>query len=189
LAITGGNSVTVTETQTLAHVLALGASATGTRIQNLGTPVAAADATTKQYVDDADAALASRISTTYAFKTSFAYNNTSGLVVNDQVLPFTTEDFDDFNVLGANSFTAAENGVYQFVVDGSYAAMAAGGQLSFLFNGVKYPVAIVQPFGVTLLRYNATQMFKLTAGQTVTLVADNIPVGAQFSGSFFGYKL
>jgi hypothetical protein len=109
--------------------------------------------------------------------------------VNDQQLPFTIEDFDDFNVLATNSFTAIENGVYVFMVDGSYIASIAGGQLSLLYNSVKYPVSVIQPWGSGTARFNATLMFKLTAGQTVRLVGDNILNSAQFSGSFFGYKL
>lgn len=187
LSISSGNNVTIT--QTLAQVLTAGNDAGARKITNLQAPTANTDATTKKYVDDADAVLASRISTTYAFKTAFAYTNGGSIVQNDQTIPFTTEDFDDFNVLSAASFTAAENGTYVFMIDGTYGAISAGGQLSFLVAGVKYPVAIVQPWGGTFARYNATMMFKLTVGQTVSLVGDNILVGGQFAGSFFGYKL
>lgn len=188
LAIAGGNNVTITTN--LNQVLTTGAVAGGQRIQNIGTPTASADATTKQYVDDADALLSSRIATTYSFKTAFNYTNTSGSAVNDQQLPFTIEEFDDFNVLASNSFTATENGVYVFIIDGSYLASIAGGQLSLLYNSVKYPISIIQPWGSgSGARFNATLMFKLTSGQTVRLVGDNILNSAQFSGSFYGYKL
>lgn len=188
LAIAGGNNVTITTN--LNQVLTTGAVAGGQRIQNIGTPTASADATTKQYVDDADALLSSRIATTYSFKTAFNYTNTSGSAVNDQQLPFTIEEFDDFNVLASNSFTATENGVYVFIIDGSYLALSAGGQLSLLYNSVKYPISIIQPWGSgSGARFNATLMFKLTSGQTVRLVGDNILNNAQFSGSFYGYKL
>jgi hypothetical protein len=187
LSVSGGNSVTITETQTLSQVLTQGADASNTRITGLATPTGANDATTKQYVDNADAALSARISTTYAFKTNFSFLNSSGLLANNQTLPFATEDFDDFNVLASNTFTATENGVYVFIIDGSHVSALPSGQLSFLFNGTKYQVPIVQ----TSLgfRFNATQMFNLTAGQTVTLVGDSILVGASFTGTFFGYKL
>lgn len=188
LAISGGNSVTIT--QTLGQVLTTSNSAGGTKITSLGTPTLPADATTKQYVDDADAILSSRIATTYSFKTAFSYTNTTGSVVNNQTLPFTIEEFDDFNVLASNLFTATENGVYVFMVDGSYLAGFSGGQLSLLYNSVKYPISVIQPWGSgSGARFNATLMFKLTAGQTVRLIGDNILDNAQFNGSFFGYKL
>ncbi len=187
LTISGGNTQTITHT--LGQVLTTNNNAGGNKITSLGTPTLSGDATTKQYVDDADALLSSRISTTYSFKTAFNYTNTSGSVVNDQQLPFTIEEFDDFNVLASNLFTATENGVYVFMVDGSYLAGLAGGQLSLLYNSVKYPISVVQPWGSSTARFNATLMFKLTTGQTVRLVGDNILNSAQFSGSFFGYKL
>ncbi len=191
ITISGGTSTTIdvadndndatNELQNLNQVLTQGKNAGGLQIQNLGAPTAGTDATTKGYVDNA-------IATTYAFKTAFAYSNTSGSTVNDQQLPFTTEEFDDFNILSGSSFTASVNGTYVFTIDGSYFATSAG-QLSLLYNSIKYSIAIVQPFGSTSLRYNATFMFKLTAGQTVRLVGDNIPINGQFAGSFFGYKL
>ncbi|MFZ5972087.1 MAG: hypothetical protein ACOYXA_10890 [Bacteroidota bacterium] len=189
LSIAGGNTVTLTETQTLAQVLANGASAGNTRIQNVGTPTAATDATTKQYVDDADAALAARFSTTYAFKTSFSFTNSSGLVVSDQVIPFVTEEFDDFNVLATNQFTANEDGVYIFTIDGNHNPGASSALLSLRVNGTKIPIPIVQSFAPLGLRFNATFMHKLLAGQTVSLVGDGIQLTAQFSGNFYGYKL
>ena len=203
ITISGGTGTTIdvadndnsatNELQTLNQVLANGATgndAGGLRIQNLGSPTGASDATTKQYVDNADALLSSRISTTYSFKTAFSYTNTSGSVVNNQQLPFTIEEFDDFNVLASNSFTATENGVYVFMVDGTYLASAANGQLSLFYNSVKYPISIVLPLGsISTTRFNATLMFKLTAGQTVRLIGDSILDNAQFNGTFFGYKL
>jgi hypothetical protein len=187
LAISTGNNVTISHT--LGQVLTQGNDAGAKKITNLSAPTLPADATTKQYVDNADAALASLISTTYAFKTAFSFTNGGSLVENDRTIPFTTEEFDDFGVLAVNSFTAATNGIYVFTVDGTYAAPIAGGQLSLLFNGVKYPIAIVQPWGGVFGRFNATFMFKLIAGQTVNLVGDNILVGGQFTGGFYGYKL
>jgi hypothetical protein len=61
LSISGGNTQTITHT--LGQVLATNNSAGGSKITSLGTPTLSGDATTKQYVDDADALLSSRIST------------------------------------------------------------------------------------------------------------------------------
>ncbi|HCR52919.1 MAG TPA: hypothetical protein DIW27_00790 [Cytophagales bacterium] len=193
---TGGGSFTVddadadpaNELQNLNQVLTRGNSAGGITISNLPTPSAAQDATTKAYVDAADAALSARISTTYSFKAAFDYQNLSGAVVNNQPMPFT-DDFDDFNIIGTNTFTATESGIYMFFVEGFYNTATAGGSLSLLYNSIKYPITIVLPFGATQPRFSGTFTFKLTAGQTVSLVGDNIPLLAQFNGKFFGYKL
>lgn len=184
-----GDKSSTNEIQNIAQVLAQNNNAGGAKITGLGAPTANTDATTKKYVDDADAILASRISTTYAFKATFDYTNSSGILVSNQTLPFIAEDFDDFNVLGATSFTASEDGTYVFIVDGYYNTLSAGGSLSLLYNSVKYPITIVQPFGATQPRYSATLMFKMTAGQSVSLVGDNIAILGQFNGKFFGYKL
>lgn len=188
LTISGGNTINIPETQNLSQVLTQNNDAGAQKITNLAAPTVNTDAATKKYVDDADAALAARISTNYAFRTNFSYINLSGLTVSDQPLPFTTETFDDFNVVSGSTFTAAENGIYVFIVDGVHTAASAG-QLSLLFNGTKYPVNLVLPVGALSPRYNATQMFKMTAGQTVTLVGDGVVVGGSFSGSFYGHKL
>ncbi len=189
LTISSGNTVNIPETQTLNQVLTLGADAGANKITNLAAPTANADAATKKYVDDGDALLASRIATNYAFKVAFGYTNGTAVAASDVVMPILSKNFDDFNVVGATSFTAAEAGTYVFTVDGSYSALLSGGQLSILYNGTKYPVAIVQPWGGVVARFNATMMFRLSAGQTVSLVGDNVLVGAAFSGSFFGYRL
>ncbi len=186
LSISGGNNVAITTT--LNQVLSTSTDANAHTIANLAAPTNNNDAATKKYVDDADALLSSRISTTYAFKTAFSYSNTSGSVVNDQQLPFTTEEFDDFNILSGSTFTASENGTYVFMVEGSYFT-AAVGQLSLFYNSVKYSVALVVPWGATIPKFNATFMFKLTTGQTVRLIGDNVPINGQFSGNFYGYKL
>ena len=201
--ISGGTSTTIdvadadnsatNELQNLSQVLTNGTnanSAGNAKIINLGAPTANTDATTKKYVDDADAILASKIATTYAFKTSFSYTNPSTILTeNNKTLPFITEDFDDFNVLGSASFTATEDGIYVFTIDGSHSAALAGGQLSLLYSSTKYSIAILQPWGGSVAKFNSTFMFKMTAGQTISLVGDNILIGASFSGSFFGYKL
>ncbi|MBL7861987.1 MAG: hypothetical protein JNJ65_12555 [Cyclobacteriaceae bacterium] len=187
LTISGGTPVNISPT--LNRVLTTNANAGGLRIQNLGTPTIDTDAVTKKYVDDADALLSSRLSTTYAFKVNFSYNNSSGTITNNQDMIFNSEEFDNFNVAGTSAFTASEAGTYVFMVDGIYNTGTAGGQLSILYNSVKYPISIILPFGATLPRYNATFMFQLTPGQTVKLVGDNVAVGATFTGQFFGYKL
>ncbi len=187
LTISGGSPVNISPT--LNRVLTTNANAGGLRIQNLGTPTIDTDAVTKKYVDDADALLSSRLSTTYAFKVNFSYNNSSGTITNNQDMIFNSEEFDNFNVAGTSAFTASEAGTYVFMVDGIYNTGTAGGQLSVLYNSVKYPISIILPFGATLPRYNATFMFQLTPGQTVKLVGDNVAVGATFTGQFFGYKL
>lgn len=180
LAIAGGNNVTISSS--LTQVLTTNPSAGNIRIQNVGAPTTSTDATTKGYVDNA-------LATTYAFKANFAYTNTTLGFINNQDMPFTSEVFDSFNVISGSTFTASEAGTYVFIVDGTYATAIAGGQLSVLFNAIKYPITIILPFGATVPRYNATFMFQMTVGQTIKLVGDNIPVTASFNGQFFGYKL
>ncbi|MEQ9593518.1 MAG: hypothetical protein RLN86_13005 [Cyclobacteriaceae bacterium] len=183
-----GDKSATNEIQNLSQVLSTGSSAGNSRITNLGNPIAIQDATTKSYVDAADLALSNRISTTYAFKASFDFVNSGGVPLSDQTMPFTS-DFDDFGVLNATSFTAVETGTYIFFVEGFYNTLISGGSLNLLLNTIKYPVTIVLPFGATQPRFSGTFMFKLTAGQTVRLIGDNVAPGAQFNGKFFGNKL
>ena len=112
LAISGGNNVNITST--LTQVLTTNPSAGNIRIQNIGTPAASTDATSKGYVDTS---IANAIATTYAFKTSYAFINTGG-VFNDSPISLT-EVFDDFNVVGTNRFTAPSAGTYSFNVSGT----------------------------------------------------------------------
>jgi len=177
------------ELQNLSQVLSRGSDAGGSRIANLADPTSGQEAATKNYVDTQDAILSAKISTTYAFKATFDYENLSGGVLNDQAMPFVSEDFDDFNVLGPVSFVAAEDGTYVFVVEGYYNTLTAGGSLSLFYNSVKFPITIVMPFTTIQPRFSGTFMFKLTAGQSVSLVGDNIPASARFNGKFFGFKL
>jgi hypothetical protein len=184
-----GDKSATNELQTLSQVLTVSNDAGSKKIQNVINPTNNLDVTNKQYVDAADANLASKISTTYAFKTNFLYTNSSVLPQNDVAIPFTGVDFDDFNVVSGNTFTASENGTYTFVVDGTCSTVFTGGQLSLLVNSTKYSINIILPFGVTTPKFSATMMFKLTAGQTVSLVGDGVAVASGFSGRFFGYKL
>ncbi len=180
LAISGGNNVAISHT--LAQVLTTNANAGGIRIQNVGAPTTSTDVTTKGYVDNA-------IATNYAFKANFNFSNSSGSSLNDQEMIFTSEEFDSFNVLSGNSFTALESGTYVFMIDGVYNTSISGGQISLLYNSIKRSIPIVLPFGSTIPRYNATFMFQLMAGQTVKVIGDNVLNGASFTGYFFGYKL
>lgn len=177
------------EIQNLDQVLTIGNNAGAKSITNLANPTNAQDVATKKYVDDADAILSSRISTTYAFKTAFTFMNSSGGILNNQQMTFTIEEFDSFNVLAGNSFTAVEAGIYVIMVEGSVFTLGAGSQLSILYNGVKYPINIVIPFGGTQPRYTTSMMFSLSVGQTISLVGDNIQNGDTFNGRFFGFKL
>lgn len=179
LSIGMGNTVNIPETQNIAQVLTQSNDAGGQRITNLGAPTVASDAGTKQYVDNADAALTNRMNANYAFKTGFAYSSLLTLG-SDIPIPLSGESFDDFNVVGASSFTAASAGTYIFIVDGSI----SGANVSLVYNGTKYPVAVGSNS-----RSNTTYMFRLTAGQTVSLVLDGLGIATNLSGSFFGYKL
>lgn len=177
------------ELQNINQVLTRGSDAGGNKVSNLSNPTGLQDAATKNYVDTQDAVLSSMISTNYAFKGTFDYQNLTGTLVNNQTMPIVSEDFDDFNILGPTSFTATEAGTYVFSVEGYYNTVSSGGTLSLLYNSVKHPITIVLPFGATQPRFSATFMFKLSVGQTVQLVGDNIALLGQFNGKFFGYKL
>ncbi len=184
LSISTGNSVAIPETQTLNQVLLQGNDANGQRITNLAAPTANTDAVTKQYVDNADAAINSRLSTNYSFKTNFAF---SALLAGSNItLPLAdgTGSFDDFGVVNASNFTAPSAGTYIFTVDGSISSILVGSAINLLFDGVKYPVSVGSNN-----RYNTTLMFRMTAGQTITLVADGLGLGTNIAGSFMGYKL
>jgi hypothetical protein len=182
LSISGSNSVTISTT--LEQVLTNNADAAGKRIQNVGTPTANGDATTKLYVDNA-------IARNFAFKVKFDYTNTTGGLVLNQTMPLSaTPETDEFNVLSSNSFTAQESGIYVFTVEGSYQYnLSSAPSLYLMVNGVQNPVVIVAPVGAGDPKYNSTFMFKLNAGQTAHLIVDLIPNNARFIGYFFGYKL
>ncbi|HEX8060282.1 MAG TPA: hypothetical protein VF473_05065, partial [Cyclobacteriaceae bacterium] len=170
-----------TDSQNLGNVLTQGNDAGAQKITNLGTPAANADAATKKYVDDADAVINARISANYAFKATYSY--TQGVGPGNDISFSLTPSFDDFGVLGSSTFTAAVTGTYLFILDGSASNVPAP-VFSLLSNGTKYPVAMGSNG-----RYNATFMLKLTAGQTVSLVGDNLGSNYSINGSFYGYKL
>lgn len=178
-----GNSVTIAETQNMSQVLTQGNDAGGQKIANLATPTLNGDAATKQYVDNADAAINARISANYAFKTNFTFS-TLLTGASNVPLPLAGESFDDFNVVNAANFTAQAAGTYVFTVDGDISSLLVGSTVSILYNGTKYPVSVGSNN-----RYNTTLMFRLTVGQTVSLVADGIGINTNINGSFFGYKL
>jgi hypothetical protein len=174
LAISLGNSVVIPETQTLNNVLTQGNDAGGQKITNLGTPAANTDAATKQYVDNT---INSRISTNYAFKTNYSYS--SLLTVAEVTMTLGSESFDDFDVVGTTNFTAPVAGTYVFILGGT----ASSGGINLSCNGTKYPVPIANS------AFNATFMFRLSAGETLSVVATGLGLGTNISGSFYGYKL
>jgi hypothetical protein len=178
LQISLGNSVTIPETQTISNVLTQGNDAGGQKITNLGAPTANTDAVTKQYVDNASATLDARISSNYAFKTGYTFS--SLLAVGDATLTLSGESFDDFNVVGTSNFTAPVAGTYLFVLSGT---ISGGGGLNLFYNGTKYPV----PVGGG--NFNSTFMFRLSAGETASVVANGLGVALTINGSFYGYKL
>lgn len=183
LAISGGNSVTVSTTLSQAITNGGATGANGARIQNVGAPTTATDATNKTYVDNA-------IARNFAFKVKFDFTNTTGSTILNQSLPLSTKDFDSFNVIASNTFTAQDAGIYLFTVEGSYQyGSPSAPALYLIVNGIQNPVAIVSPVGGGDPKYNATFMFNLNAGQTATLLMDFIPNTARFIGNFFGYKL
>lgn len=170
--------------QNLNQVLTNSNDAGTKAITNLGAPIANSDATTKLYVDNA-------IATTYAFKINFSYTNTTGSFEINKEMTFPSEEFDTFNVIGGNAFTAPENGIYIFTLEGTYvkAGVINSGLISLLYNSTKYTIPMFIPFGSNTPRFNATFMFKLNTGESIKILGEIIESQATFSGNFFGYKL
>jgi hypothetical protein len=183
LSIDGAPSVAITETQTIKEVLLKGNDANGQTISNVGDPVASKDVTNKNYVDNAAAAINSRISTNYAFKTTFAFSTL--LALTQITVPFATVDqFDDFDVVKSTGFTAPVDGIYTLVLDGTSTGLLTSAAVSLSYAGNKYPVTISGNG-----QYNSTFMFKLNAGQVVTVVVNGLGLNSGVTGSFYGYKL
>ncbi|HNV30389.1 MAG TPA: hypothetical protein PKJ83_14690 [Cyclobacteriaceae bacterium] len=184
LAISGGNNVNITST--LTQVLTTNPNAGAIRIQNVGAPSATTDATTKGYVDTA---IATAIATNYAFKTSYSFINTGGSFADSPIS--LTEDFDDFNVVGTNRFTAPSAGVYSFNVTGNSTMggipirlkVTSGTTTYFdIKRQQSYPLA-------STVNYHDSIIFKLNAGDTVELVVTSTGLGERVDGFLFGHKL
>jgi hypothetical protein len=92
--------------------------------------------------------------------------------------------FDDFNVAGTSSFQAQVAGTYMFVLDGTTTGLLASSGVHLYYNGTKYPVTIAGNG-----QFNSTFMFKLSAGETVSVVATGLGISSAVNGIFFGYKL
>ncbi|MEQ1586613.1 MAG: hypothetical protein ABL895_12085 [Cyclobacteriaceae bacterium] len=184
LAISGGNNVTISST--LTQVLTTNPNAGAIRIQNVGTPSANTDATTKGYVDTA---IATAIATNYAFKTTYSFINTGGSFTDSPI--GLTENFDDFNVVSTNRFTAPSAGVYSFNVTGNSTMGGIPIRLKITsgtttFFDIKrqqsYPLA-------STINYHDSIIFKLNAGDTVELVVTSTGLGERVDGFLFGHKL
>ena len=184
LAISGGNNVNITST--LTQVLTTNPNAGAIRIQNVGAPSATTDATTKGYVDTA---IATAIATNYAFKTSYSFINTGGSFTDSPIN--LSEDFDDFNVVGTNRFTAPSAGVYSFNVTGNSIMggipirlkVTSGTTTYFdIKRQQSYPLA-------STVNYHDSIIFKLNAGDTVELVVTSTGLGERVDGFLFGHKL
>ena len=185
LSISGGNNVTITTN--LNQVLTTGAVAGGQRIQNIGTPTANADATTKQYVDDA---IATAVAATFSFKVPYAFSS-SGSPVTNQIVSFGAETYDDFNVLAANRFTVPSNGAgfYNIYIDGTSTNSPV--TLKMRLNGTTIFTVKRQTSFPSALVINDFQIMlvKLAVGDFIELLVDSPNSGDQITGLFFGSKL
>ena len=181
LAISGGNNVTINST--LTHVLNTNPNAGGIRIQNVGAPTAGTDATTKAYVDNA-------IATNYAFRTSYAFLNNLGSVFTNAPITLI-EDFDDFNVIGSNSFTAPISGIYLFTATATSSSGGVPIRLKITSSGTTFfDIKRQQAFPlVSIVNYTDSMIYKLNAGDIVELVVTSSSLGDRVDGFFFGYKL
>jgi len=184
LAISGGNNVTISTT--LTQVLNTNPSASNIRIQNVGAPTTNTDATTKGYVDTS---IATAIATNYAFKTSYTFINTGGTFANAPIL--LSEDFDDFNVVGSNRFTAPSAGVYSFNVTGSSTLGGIPIRLKITSGTITYfDIKRQQSYPLaSTINYHDSIIFKLNAGDTVELVVSSTSLGERVEGFLFGHKL
>lgn len=186
LAIAGGNNVTISST--LTQVLTTNPSAGNIKIQNVGAPTVATDATTKGYVDTA---IATAIATNYAFKTTYSFTNTGG-VFNDSPISLT-KTFDDFNVVSTNRFTvpAGGAGAYSFTVTGTSSLGGVPIKLKITSGGTSFfDIKRQQAYPVvTIVNYYDSIIYKLNVGDTVELVVTSSNLGERVDGVLFGFKL
>jgi hypothetical protein len=188
----GGGSVLLNdddatnEIQNLSQVLTVNPNAGGLRIQNMGDPSLNTDATTKGYVDTA---IATAIATNYAFKTSYSFINTGGSFTDSPI--GLTENFDDFNVIGANRFTATFAGVYSFNVTGNSTSGGIPIRLKVTSGTISYfDIKRQQAYPlVSTVNYHDSIIFKLNVGDTVELVVSSTGLGERVDGYLFGHKL
>jgi hypothetical protein len=173
------------ELQNLAKVLSQGVNANDAgakTITNLGAPVTNTDATNKLYVDNA-------IATTYAFKVPYSFTNPGGSVTN-QVINFSADTYDDFNVTTGNRFIAPSNGIYMFFVDGTVNNNNV--ILSIRVNSTTvYKVKNSEErIGLSVfINHSLSLMLKLNQNDFVELVITSNTPGDNVVGALFGYKL
>lgn len=174
--------------QGLTQVLTTNPSAGNIKIQNVGAPTVATDATTKGYVDTA---IATAIATNYAFKTTYSFTNTGG-VFNDSPISLT-KVFDDFNVVSTNRFTvpAGGAGAYSFTVTGTSSLGGVPIKLKITSVGTSFfDIKRQQAYPVvTIVNYYDSIIYKLNAGDTVELVVTSSNLGERVDGVLFGFKL
>jgi hypothetical protein len=188
----GGGSITLNddnatnEIQNLTQVLTVNPNAGAIRIQNVGAPTANTDATTKGYVDTA---IATAIATTYAFKTTYSFINTGGSFTDSPIT--LTEEFDDFNVVGTNRFTATSAGIYSFNVTGNSTMGGIPIRLKVTSGTVSYfDIKRQQSYPLaSTVNYHDSIIFKLNVGDTVELVVSSTGLGERVDGYLFGHKL
>lgn len=185
LTISGGNSVTISTN--LNQVLANNPSAGGIRIQNLGTPTATTDATTKGYVDTS---ISTALATNYAFKVPYSFTNSGGTFTN-ALVSLGTDIYDNFNVVSSNRFTVpvGGDGMYMFYVDGTSTNTSV--TLKVRVNGITiYSVKRQTSFPSALtINDNTNLMLRLVAGDYLELVVDSVNSVDQVTGLLFGYRL
>ena len=169
-------------------------NAGGNQVTNAGDPTSAQDLATKSYVDANDAALnssitavASDVSTTYAFEVEFSYTNPGVPELNVPVSLGTPTIDENPGAMSGFDYTVQEDGVYLFYVTGNY----SGGEveMALYVNGV--PTTIPRQIGtIGFLYYDGSFMKALSVGDIVRLEIVLAPSNTTISnGKFFGYKL
>lgn len=191
----GGGSFTVdpdatNELQNLGQVLSTGNNGGGSAITNIANPTNAQDATTKNYVDAADAAINARIATTYAFKVTYNHTHTAPTT---QVVTITSEDFDDFSLISGNNFIAPENGTYQFTVSGT--SPLGGIAMQIRITPTSGPTQFIEVKrqlsypNSSIINYFESTIVKLSTGDVVDLIVLSGITNEVVIGSFSGFKL